>query len=257
MNNTRQNTTTNKIKQNILNNFVDIQKAEFTEESRKKLSKKKQALPGGSFPIRNVGDLKNAIQAVGRAKNYEQAKHWIIKRAKALSAEKLLPEDWVKKDGIGELQKCSEMKNLKKALEFSRTEGEIFNSLDNKIQRLADSQMQIEKEKSEIVSTLAVKPDSKRKYWRNNYDGVDNQFYYPVYKCSYDGEEKVCFSEMCLVDNIGENIELLKNRYNDISRNYFNLEDKIIELKRMINNLSKDSKKKINLNMYELEQFGF
>jgi len=41
-----------------------------------------------------VHDLKNAIHAVGRAKNYDKAKAHIIKRAKALGKEDLLPEDW-------------------------------------------------------------------------------------------------------------------------------------------------------------------
>lgn len=45
-----------------------FEKAEFSEKQRKSLAKKKEAMPDGSFPIRNTSDLKNAIQAVGRAK---------------------------------------------------------------------------------------------------------------------------------------------------------------------------------------------
>jgi hypothetical protein len=51
-------------------------------------------MPGGGFPIRNVSDLKNAIQAYGRAKNKPAAKAWIIRKAKELKSTDLLPEAW-------------------------------------------------------------------------------------------------------------------------------------------------------------------
>ena len=71
-----------------------FEKAEFSEKQRKSLAKKKEAMPDGSFPIRNTSDLKNAIQAVGRAKDQAKAKAWIKKRAKALGKEDLLPDTW-------------------------------------------------------------------------------------------------------------------------------------------------------------------
>lgn len=71
-----------------------FEKAEFSEKQRKSLAKKKEAMPDGSFPIRNTSDLKNAIQAVGRAKDPAEAKAWIKKRAKALGKEDLLPDTW-------------------------------------------------------------------------------------------------------------------------------------------------------------------
>lgn len=74
--------------------YGTFEKADFTEKERKKLAKKKEAMPDGSFPIRNTSDLKNAIQAVGRAKDPTKAKAWIKKRAKALGKEDLLPDTW-------------------------------------------------------------------------------------------------------------------------------------------------------------------
>lgn len=67
---------------------------EFSTAQRKELSAKKMSLPDGSYPIRNVSDLKNAIASFGRAKNPELTKKWIIKRAKELNATDLLPEAW-------------------------------------------------------------------------------------------------------------------------------------------------------------------
>ena len=67
---------------------------EFSTTQKKELTAKKMSLPDGSYPIRNVSDLKNAIASFGRAKNPELTKKWIIKRAKELDATDLLPEAW-------------------------------------------------------------------------------------------------------------------------------------------------------------------
>ena len=68
--------------------------AEFTDDQRENLAEKKQAMPDGSYPIRNRKDLKNAIQAYGRSKNKPKTKAWIKKRARELEAEDLLPDAW-------------------------------------------------------------------------------------------------------------------------------------------------------------------
>lgn len=73
-----------------------IEFGDYSEDQRKRLAKRGMALPDGSFPIENVSDLKNAIQAFGRAKNQDLAQAHIIKRAKALGRTDLLPDDWDK-----------------------------------------------------------------------------------------------------------------------------------------------------------------
>jgi hypothetical protein len=67
-----------------------------TRRERQKLAEEGKALKDGSFPIRNVTDLRNAIQAYGRAKAGKRGlvqKH-IMKRAKALGKETLIPQKW-------------------------------------------------------------------------------------------------------------------------------------------------------------------
>jgi len=66
----------------------------FSDEQREKLAKSGEAMKDGSFPISNKKDLKNAVKAIGRAKNPGAAQAHIKKRAKALGATDLLPEDW-------------------------------------------------------------------------------------------------------------------------------------------------------------------
>ncbi len=64
----------------------------YDTEQRKEMASKGLALPDGSFPIKNLEDLKNAIQAYGRSKDQAAAAKFIAKRAKALGADDLIPD---------------------------------------------------------------------------------------------------------------------------------------------------------------------
>lgn len=72
----------------------DVERRDFTEAQRKKMAETGEAMPDGSFPIANRQDLENAIRAYGRAKNKRAARRHIMKRARALGAMDLIPEDW-------------------------------------------------------------------------------------------------------------------------------------------------------------------
>jgi hypothetical protein len=70
------------------------EKAEYTQAQRMNLAENGEAMEDGSFPITNEADLKNAIRTAGLASDKEAAKAWIIKRAKQMDLEDLLPEAW-------------------------------------------------------------------------------------------------------------------------------------------------------------------
>jgi hypothetical protein len=72
----------------------NMNKKDYDSKERRMLARQGRALPDGSFPIVTVSDLRNAIQSVGRASNYSQARNHIIRRAEALSRIDLLPEEW-------------------------------------------------------------------------------------------------------------------------------------------------------------------
>ncbi len=74
-----------------------LTKRVFTDEERTSMAKEGTAMKDGSYPIANKGDLTNAIQSFGRAKDKKGTKAHIQTRAKALGAEDMLPESW--KDG--------------------------------------------------------------------------------------------------------------------------------------------------------------
>jgi len=58
------------------------------------MAKSGEAMSDGSFPIKSLKDLQNAIKACGRAKNAAEAKKHIIKRAKAIGHKDLIPDTW-------------------------------------------------------------------------------------------------------------------------------------------------------------------
>lgn len=73
-----------------------MEKRDYSPKQRRAMAARGQAMPDGSFPIRDRADLQNAIQSVGRAANYEAAKRHIIRRARALGLTDMLPEEWQK-----------------------------------------------------------------------------------------------------------------------------------------------------------------
>ena len=72
-------------------------KKDYSTATREQMAVEHTAMPDGSFPIANGADLRNAIQSVGRAKDYNAAKQHIIHRARALGMINELPEDWKNK----------------------------------------------------------------------------------------------------------------------------------------------------------------
>jgi len=63
---------------------------------RERLAREGKALPDGSFPIRDVSDLRNAVRAYGRSKPGSRGavrKH-IMKRARSLGRPNLIPTKW-------------------------------------------------------------------------------------------------------------------------------------------------------------------
>ena len=73
----------------------DTQKRNVGRKERSSLANSGDALPDGSFPIKNKGDLADARQAIGRSKNPGAARALIRRRARELGVS--LPAGWKKK----------------------------------------------------------------------------------------------------------------------------------------------------------------
>lgn len=74
---------------------IETRKRKFTAKEREKLAEEGKALPDGSFPITSKADLRNAIQAFGRTAKKKTVGRHIARRARALGATDVLPEEGV------------------------------------------------------------------------------------------------------------------------------------------------------------------
>lgn len=104
-------------------------KRAFSEERRMSLAEEGMAMPDGSYPIVSEEDLKNAIQAYGRAKDKEATKRHIMKRAKDMGKENLIPSNWV---AGGDMSKKSgdeiDAEFMKSLIEFELLQADIDNN---------------------------------------------------------------------------------------------------------------------------------
>lgn len=90
-----------------------IQERDFSDAERKKLADAGHAMPDGSYPIENTGDLENAVKAWHRGQSDASAakvKAHIKKRARALGATDSLPDDW--KEAFSDLSYDRQMDRL-------------------------------------------------------------------------------------------------------------------------------------------------
>lgn len=139
-----------------------VTEKEYSDEERSKLAKSGEALPDGSFPITNVADLKNAIQAYGRAKNQAAAAKHIAKRAKALGAEDLIPtsEDFQKS-----------LNEAKRTKFTGKTAHDLYIQLDGKPKWV------FVKNDWYQVNPAELKDDNKDSFIGYTKDGSDYEFY--------------------------------------------------------------------------------
>lgn len=80
-------------------------KRAYTDDSRKEMASRGFALEDGSYPIKDESDLRNAIQAYGRASDKEKTKAHIMSRAVDLGLEDAIPMSWVSSSDIGKAKK--------------------------------------------------------------------------------------------------------------------------------------------------------
>lgn len=118
-------------KEKVEKDFGDEVEKSFTEEERRELAKKGEAMPDGKFPIRNGHDLKNAIKLRNNSDLPEATvKAWIIKRAKALGLESELPEEWGE-EKLEKSRKCTKIITIE-CVDCEDSLEEIINEIKNR-----------------------------------------------------------------------------------------------------------------------------
>ena len=134
------------------------EKREFTAEQREGLEETGAAMPGGGYPIETVGDLRNAIQAIGRAKDREATIKHIIRQARRLERVDLIPEDWFAE--VGESTKSAKSDlvdvpqwiadNAKQGLKWrddTNYRGGVMDYVIREAQDMADGKVTVDKAK--------------------------------------------------------------------------------------------------------------
>lgn len=88
-----QNTSVKKSLFDNLDPFY-ITKRKFSSKQRERMASEGHAMPDGSYPIANRTDLMNAIRSWGRGGSDPKVKEHIKRRARALGASDMIPENW-------------------------------------------------------------------------------------------------------------------------------------------------------------------
>lgn len=151
----------------MIETVEDLDKREFSTDERKAAAKEGAALPDGSFPIKSVGDLDNAIKAYGRAKDKAAAKAHIIKRAKALGASDKIPDAWRDKSDkaaggelrknlydIGEFASClCSLASLARSAEYEAQNEDDNSAVPMKLRNAVDDLLAVFKEMADEEAT--------------------------------------------------------------------------------------------------------
>lgn len=84
------------VKKSLFSNLdpFDLIKRDYNAKQRKEMAASGEAMPDGSYPIANRTDLMNAIRSWGRGGSDPKVKQYIKRRAKALGASDMIPENW-------------------------------------------------------------------------------------------------------------------------------------------------------------------
>lgn len=126
--------------------------AKISEEERMKLAEEGKALADGAYPIRNVEDLKNAIQAYGRAKPSErrEVRKHIIKRARQLKQADLIPDQWSNADSAEAESMVASMRSKLESLTAATPVNEEISDAD--LKELKDAKKEADKQTEEEIA---------------------------------------------------------------------------------------------------------
>ena len=133
----------------------------YGRQKREEMAESGEAMQDGSFPIADEADLKNAIQAHGRAKDIDAAKKHIVKRAKALGLEALIPAEW----GMSPKEDDEEEKGLESAEEIdekiavAEVEGVVDTALADAEVEVVPTATEATPEEAEAVEALQSDDD--------------------------------------------------------------------------------------------------
>jgi hypothetical protein len=153
---------------------IDAEFGYIPRDEREKLAEKGIAMPNGSYPIRNVEDLKNAIQAYGRSKESDRAKvrKHIAKRANALKVRHMVPEEW---RSLSSMEAATALSSMRDRIASLTAAAPVEEISDEDLELLEESKAAADKERQEAIDLVEAQksgesvvdtygPDGRLKY---------------------------------------------------------------------------------------------
>lgn len=138
-------------------------KRDFPQEAREDMAERGIAMPDGSYPIPDKDALRRAIQSFGRASNPGAVRAHIIRRARALGASDMLPDDWQQK-GVDVVPEDELEKEMADAVEAGpdAAETEAAPAEDDIAKRAEDEIRKAREERDAAVKALADEVAKRR-----------------------------------------------------------------------------------------------
>jgi hypothetical protein len=147
------------IRERISTKKIDSEFGYVSRDERQKLASEGKALPDGSYPVSNVDDLKNAIQAYGRSKEADRAKvrRHIIKRANALKVRHMIPEDW---KTASSSEAYSALSNMRSKIEsLTAAIPAPIEISDTDLKKLEDAKIAADLEREQVQAEIKARKD--------------------------------------------------------------------------------------------------
>ena len=132
---------------------LDIKRM-YGRQKREELAESGEAMKDGSFPIVDEADLKNAIQAHGRAKDIDAAKKHIVKRAKALGLEALIPAEWGMSPKEEDEKGLESAEEIDEKIAVAEVEGVVDTALADAEIEVVPTATEATEEEAEAVEAL-------------------------------------------------------------------------------------------------------
>jgi hypothetical protein len=137
---------------------LDAEFGYVSRDEREKLAKKGEAMKDGSFPIRNVEDLKNAISSYGRSKEADRAKvrKFIEKRANALKVRHMIPAEWKE---LSSKEAALAVDSMRSRIAAMTAAAPLPDISEDDLKEVEDAKIAADKESADIAAEIEARKD--------------------------------------------------------------------------------------------------
>lgn len=149
---------------------------------------------------------------------------------------------------------------IKKSLEFIKTEKEIYDALQGKKKALEIEEESLKKEMSSLKGLIGTEPEEDASYYMYK-EGKDESVPYKRYSIDWNkmsSSNEVSLTNFSVQNKVKQDdTNTLKQKYNDACYKRFRMEEQEEKIELLIKNLNPKAKREHKLSEYELTNYGF